>query len=152
MSATLIIDKPELQSNIHRYGWGSVTFVFWMIYIYLWLPLITLVAWWFGAKLFHLHMIQLDGYKGLLGNLGLYAVIIVVISMILIGWAELDRMRFKDKLRRLVNNTVTVGEIAQKYNMHEDDLTQLRQKKSMLVHFSDDGFISNINEYAVANH
>jgi biofilm PGA synthesis protein PgaD len=152
MSATLIIDKPELQSNIHRYGWGSVTFVFWMIYIYLWLPLITLVAWWFGAKLFHLHMIQLDGYKGLLGNLGLYAVIIVVISMILIGWAELDRMRFKDKLRRLVNNTVTVGEIAQKYNMHEDDLTQLRQKKSMLVLFSEDGFISNINEYAVASH
>jgi biofilm PGA synthesis protein PgaD len=151
MSATLIIEKPELQSNIHRYGWGSVTFIFWMIYIYLWLPLITLVAWWFGAKLFNLQMIQLEGYKGLLGNLGLYTVIIVVISLILIGWAELDRMRFKDKLRRLVNNTITVGEIAKKYNMHEHELTQLRQKKSMLVHFSDDGLILNINEYAAAS-
>jgi biofilm PGA synthesis protein PgaD len=151
MSYTLIIEKPELQSNIHRYGWGSVTFIFWMIYIYLWLPLITLVAWWFGAKLFNLQMIQLEGYKGLLGNLGLYTIIIVVISLILIGWAELDRMRFKDKLRRLVNNTVTVEEIAKKYNMHEHELTQLRQKKSMLVHFSADGLISNINEYAAAS-
>jgi biofilm PGA synthesis protein PgaD len=152
MSSTLIIEKPELQSNIHRYGWGSVTFIFWMIYIYLWLPLITLVAWWFGAKLFNLHMIQLEGYVGLLNNLGLYSVIIFVISLILIGWAELDRMRFKDKLRRLGNNTVSVAEIAQKYNMQEHELTQLRQKKSMLVHFSDDGFISNINEYAVSSH
>lgn len=152
MSSTLIIENPELQSNINRYGWGSVTFIFWMIYIYLWLPLITLVAWWFGAKLFHLQMIQLDGYKGLLSNLGLYSVIIVVISLILIGWAELERMRFKDKLRRLVNNVVTVGEIAEKYNMHEHELTEFRQKKSIFVHFSADGLISNINEYAVASH
>jgi biofilm PGA synthesis protein PgaD len=151
MSSTLIIEKPELQSNIHRYGWGSVTFVFWVIYIYLWLPLITLVAWWFGAKMFNLQMIQLDGYKGLLNNLGLYFVIIVVISLILIGWAELERMRFKDNLRRLMNNDITVGEVAQKYNMHEHELAHFRQKKSMLIHFSDDGLISNINEYTAAN-
>jgi len=147
MKNPLIIEKPELQTITQRYGWSSVTFFFWILYIYLWIPLITLVAWLVGAKLFHLNMIQLKGYEGLVDNLGLYSLIIVLISVILIGWAEIDRMRFKNKLRRLDHEEVTISDIAKKYNLQENQLTQLRQKKSMIVHFSDKGAISDIVEY-----
>ncbi len=144
---TLIIEKPELQTNAQRYGWTTVTFVFWALYIYLWLPLITLLAWWVGVKLFHLHMIQLHGYEGLLDKLGLYSVIIFIVSITLIGWAEIDRMRFKNKLRRTDRKPITASEVAKKYNLQEHELSLLRQKKSMVVHFSDKGVISDIAEY-----
>lgn len=143
----LIIERPELQSNVQRYGWSSLTFIFWVIYVHLWLPLLTLAAWWVGAKLFNYHMIQLQGYAGLIDKLTLYSSIILIISALLIGWAELNRMRFKNQLRRMDVADVTVGEVARKYNIQEHQLTELRQKKSMKVHFSDNGVISEINEY-----
>ena len=41
----LIIDKPALQALPDRLVWAAVTAVFWLIWFYLWLPWITLVAW-----------------------------------------------------------------------------------------------------------
>jgi biofilm PGA synthesis protein PgaD len=148
---SLIIEKPELQSNVQRYGWSSLTFIFWILYVYLWLPLLTLAAWWIGAKIFNYHMIQLEGYVGLIEKLTLYSSIILVISAILIGWAELNRMRFKNQLRRMDVADVTLSEVAKKYNLHEHQLAQLRQKKSMQVHFSEKGVISGVSEYSTTN-
>lgn len=147
MKNPLIIDRPELQSNAQRYGWNSITFIFWVLYIYLWLPLITLVAWWVGAKLFNLHIIQLNGYTGLIEKLGLYGAIIIVISAILIGWAKIEHLRFKDKPRRKDGNSVSVAEVAKKYNLAESQLIQLRQEKSVVVYFSDKGVMSGIAKF-----
>jgi biofilm PGA synthesis protein PgaD len=143
----MIIDRPDLQSKAQRYGWSSITLTFWALYVYLWLPLLTLAAWWVGVKLFNYHMIELQGYTGFIDKLGLYSVIIFVISAILIGWAEINRMRFKNKLRRMDNSEVTIDEIAEKYNLPAHKLAELRQKKSMIVHFSDKGSITDIHEY-----
>jgi biofilm PGA synthesis protein PgaD len=151
MKNPLIIERPELQSNAQRYGWSSITFIFWVLYIYLWLPLITLVAWWIGAKLFNVHFIQLSGYTGLIEKLGLYAAIILVISVILIGWAKIEHLRFKDKPRRKGNTAVTVAEVAHKYSIEESQLIQLRQEKSVVVHFSDKGVMSGIAKFSRNN-
>lgn len=147
MENPLIIENPALQSPTQRYGWGMVTFVFWMIYIYLWIPLVTLLAWWVGAKLFNIHFIQLQGYIGLMGKLGLYLMIIFMLSALLIGWASVERLRFKDKQRRLGRPNVAVSDIAKKYNMQENQLLALREKKSMVVYFSEKGTISKVGEY-----
>ena len=151
MKNTLIIDRPELQSNAHRYGWSSVTFIFWVLYIYLWLPFITLVAWWIGAEFFNLHIIQLSGYSGVIEKLGLYAAIILVISVVLIGWAKIEHLRFKDKPRRKGGTAVTVAEVAKIYNLDENQLIQLRQEKSVVVHFSDKGVMSSIAKFSRNN-
>lgn len=144
MKNPMIIDRPELQSNAQRYGWSSITFIFWLLYIYLWLPLITLMAWWVGAKFFNLHIIQLSGYTGLLDKIGLYAAIVIVISVTLIGWAKIEHLRFKDKPRRKGRPAVTDTEVAKKYNLQESQLIKLRLEKSIVVYFSDKGAISQI--------
>ena len=146
MKNSLIIERPELQSRTQRYGWKSITFAFWMFYVYLWMPLITLIVWWIGVKLFHINMIQLEGYKSLVDKLGMYAAIILIISMILIGWAEINLMRFKNKIRRLDNNELSVDEVAKRYNLKTNHLTLLRQKKSIIVYFNDKGDISGFNQ------
>ncbi len=147
MKNPLIIEKPELQSNVHRYGWGLVTFIFWSIYMYLWLSLITLAAWWVGVYLFNVHMVKLQGYEGLASKLVLYSIIIVPLSALLIGWANIERLRFKGVKRRQGRPEVTVSQVAHQYNLSENHLLAFRQKKSLEVYFSNDGNIAKIIEY-----
>ncbi|NOU24493.1 MAG: poly-beta-1,6-N-acetyl-D-glucosamine biosynthesis protein PgaD [Methylotenera sp.] len=144
MTRTLIIEKPELQSQAHRYGWSSITFLFWLLYIYLWLPFITLVAWWVGVELFHLQMVELNGYAGIVEKLGLYSAIVVIISIVLIGWAKIERYRFKDSIRRNGYTTVPVGEVAKVFELQESQLTELRKQKSVIVHFFDNGKLASV--------
>ncbi len=151
MNNPLIIDRPELQSNVHRYGWAFITFIFWLFYVYLWLPLMTLVAWWIGAELFNIHFIELHGYAGLHDKLGLYGAIIFIISAILIGWAKIEHLRFKDKPRRKGSVAVTDKEIAKKYNLQESQLAHLRLEKSVIVHFSEKGTIARITGFSPSN-
>jgi biofilm PGA synthesis protein PgaD len=146
MSNLLIIDKPHLQNHYARYWWGMVTFIFWAVYVYLWMPLITLFAWWIGVKLFHINFIQQDGAAALLDNLALYALIILLISTTLILWAYIEQLRFKGKHRRQTGNTVTVQQVADKYKINEHKLARIRKKKVLEVHFSNQGEISSIVE------
>jgi poly-beta-1,6-N-acetyl-D-glucosamine biosynthesis protein PgaD len=147
MKNPLIIESPELQTNVQRYGWSSVTLFFWMLYVYLWLPFITLIAWWFGLKIFHRQIIELHGYEGVIDKLGLYSIIIIILSIVLIGWARIENYRFKDSVRRVGRNNVSVGEVAKTFNLQESQLTQLMQKKSVIVYFSEKGQLSGIAEY-----
>ena len=144
MSNPLIIDKPHLQSNYVRYGWGMVTFMFWTVYMYLWMPLITLFAWWIGVKLFNKHFIELQGASGLLEKLNLYAFIILLISATLIMWAYVEQVRFKGKHRRQTRSAVTVQQVAAHHQMNAHELASLMKKKLLEVHFSKQGEITKI--------
>jgi biofilm PGA synthesis protein PgaD len=144
MSNPLIIDKPHLQSHYVRYGWGMVTFMFWTVYMYLWMPLITLFAWWIGVKLFNKHFIELQGTSGLLEKLNLYAFIILLISATLIMWAYVEQMRFKGKHRRQVRSAVTVQQVAEHHQMNAQELASLMKKKLLEVHFSNQGEITKV--------
>lgn len=143
----LIIEAPELQSHAQRYGWSSVTLFFWMLYIYLWLPFITLITWWIGLKIFHRQIIELHGYEGVIDKLGLYSVIVIILSIILIGWARIENYRFKDAARRVGRNNVSIAEVAKTFNQQESQLAQLMQKKSVIVYFSEEGQLTEIAEY-----
>ena len=49
-SGELHINKPELLSRRRRMGDAFVTGLMWMLYSYLWAPLISLVAWALGFE------------------------------------------------------------------------------------------------------
>jgi poly-beta-1,6-N-acetyl-D-glucosamine biosynthesis protein PgaD len=114
--------------------------------MYLWMPLITLFAWWVGAKLFHTHFIKFEGASGLFDKLGLYALIIFLLSATLIMWAYIEQLRFKGKHRRKVGSAVTVEQVAHKYQINEHKLARIRHKKVLEVHFSNQGDIAKIVE------
>lgn len=147
MSNPLIIDKPHLQNYLQRYGWGIVTFIAWMIYVYLWMPLLTLFAWWLGYKLFHIHFIELNGAAGLFDKLALYATIILVLSATLIIWACVEQLRFKNVQRRKVGTAVSLKDVAGHHALNEHQLTRVRQKKTIQVVFNERGSIDKILEF-----
>lgn len=100
MSQDLIIDTPGLQELKRRYGYGLATLVMWILWLYLWLPLVSLLAWAAGVRLFYEHMIRLGGYQGLLAQLHWYALTIIGISVLWVYWVEFNRRRFQGRDRR----------------------------------------------------
>lgn len=107
-----LIERPERQSKGRRNAFGLLTAIAWAIYAYLWLPLVTLLAWWLGVKTAYVELYlreqRIDTFLILVVPL-----IIVVVAVLLLGWAEYNRHRFQSKHdRREPMPEVTHAEIA----------------------------------------
>lgn len=99
-SPDLIIENPALQSTGQKVLYGTLTVVFWAIWIYLWLPLITLAGWSFGLFRFMDIMVVRDGLTALRGVLMFYLFVVAVMGGSLILWALYNRIRFSGRERR----------------------------------------------------
>lgn len=90
----LIIDRPELQPRGQRLIFGLLTVALWTFYVYLLLPVGTLLAWWLGYAALYEAMIAKNGWEMLRELLGLYAGIIAFIGLAQILWAVGNWLRF----------------------------------------------------------
>lgn len=88
-----LIQKPGAQRALPRTMWGVVTGAFWLAYLYLWTPLVTLLMWLLGirsvASELYLREHQVDPFL----MLALPATAGVVVVLLLV-WAEYNRWRF----------------------------------------------------------
>jgi biofilm PGA synthesis protein PgaD len=123
----LIIEHPEWQTPKQKYFIGFVTLGFWMLWFYLWAPLISLIAWLFGIHVFQYQMIELGGYKGVLRLMTNYAIVIVVMGGSLILWATYNIQRFGGMDRRLIRPLVSTEILAKKLNIDADYLEILQK-------------------------
>jgi len=99
-SAELIIEDPKLQSTGQKVLYGMLTLVFWMIWIYLWLPLITVAAWAFGVQRFVDFLLIEEGIEALTRVIEFYLVVVAVMCGALLAWANYNRLRFTGHERR----------------------------------------------------
>lgn len=137
----LIIDKPDALKTHHKVTYLSVTFIFWAITFYLWQPLISMVAWYFGFELFYNHMIELGGYKEFANILLIYLQIIVLLGAIFLTWAKVNERRFRGKNRRKLVAVVTDSDVASYFKVDVKELKQLMEQKTLALDISDDRVI-----------
>ncbi|HZP87726.1 MAG TPA: poly-beta-1,6-N-acetyl-D-glucosamine biosynthesis protein PgaD [Burkholderiales bacterium] len=97
----LIIEDPELQTTGQKVLYATLTVVFWAVWIYLWLPLITLAGWAFGVQRFVDVMLVQDGWVTLRDVLAFYLITIAIMGGTLIVWATYNRVRFTGRERRV---------------------------------------------------
>ncbi|MDH5507807.1 MAG: poly-beta-1,6-N-acetyl-D-glucosamine biosynthesis protein PgaD [Anaerolineae bacterium] len=136
---SLIIDRPELQSPMQRYGFGGVTLLFWLIYVYLWLPMLTLVAWVLGFTRIFDEMVIEGGYAALARVLLIYLLVILVIGSIYLGWARINYVRFRGVERRKTQERVSDQELADHFSVSLDTLNHWQQAKSLFITHDEDG-------------
>jgi len=116
MKSPLIIDRPDLQAWQQKAMFGALTAMFWMVWVFLWMPLITLLAWLFFGQRFQLHMFELDGYKTFMGLLAVYCLVICTMGGGLLLWAAYNYHRFRGIDRRRntdVPSVSTLGDFIQ---------------------------------------
>lgn len=106
-----LIRKPMKQPRLQRAAWGFVTLGFWMMYVYLWTPLVTLILWLLGIRtaFFELYVREHTIEPFLLFTLPVLA---VACALLLIAWAEYNRFRFSRVDRRSQPRSATLTEVA----------------------------------------
>lgn len=110
-TAIRAIEKPEQQHPLHRTLWGTVTAAFWLFYLYLLLPLVTLLLWLVGLRNAYTELyLKQNGVDSFL--LGTLPVLALLCTAIMIAWAEYNRRRFQGHDRRQAQPDATREEIA----------------------------------------
>ena len=137
----LIIDRPDLQTLAQRFGSMTVTFVFWVLYLYLWLPGISAVAWLIEGGLFYEHMIERRGYVAVGRVLGTYLTVIGAMSALFLAWARLNQFRFRGVERRERVATVSAFELGRSFGVPPRIVRSWQQSRSIVIHFDDEGGI-----------
>ena len=107
-----LIRKPRKQPRLQRAAWGFVTLGFWMVYVYLWTPLATLLLWLLGIRtaFFELYVREHAIEPFLLFSLPLLA---LACALLLISWAEYNRLRFSRADRRSQPRSATLPDVAE---------------------------------------
>jgi biofilm PGA synthesis protein PgaD len=136
----LIIDRPELQARHRRVVYSTATLVAWALWMYLWLPLVSLLAWWFGIRSFVREFVVPET-PILLRTLLIYGMVVAILALALVVWSRYNLRRFGPRGRRQAPNQVSDREIARWFGVPEDQLPSIRSADSQVVRFLEDGRI-----------
>ncbi len=131
-----LIHKPEEQSRTRRTLWGVVTGIFWLIYAYLWLPLVTLVLWVLGVRTaaFELYMREHAVEPFLLIALPLIAILATVVMG---SWAEYNRAKFGGTNRRQRPDNIPTDVVARVLGANEVVAAAMATAKIIVLHMDD---------------
>ena len=144
-------DKFIIDESIHLKrgqkwtAWG-VTLLFWAAFLYLWQPLISLIAWWLNIKLFYNHMILLGGYQAFLDVVKFYLLVISALGGGLIIWARINLWRFKHNNLRNYCDHVNKKGINEYFTINEEKLTYLQSVNNVNITLNQYGGIINISK------
>ncbi|HED40585.1 MAG TPA: poly-beta-1,6-N-acetyl-D-glucosamine biosynthesis protein PgaD [Chromatiales bacterium] len=136
-----IIQRPDMQTLRQRFGYSFLTFLFWVIWFYLWIPLLSLAGWLFGVDIFYDEMVVQEGLQTLLDLLGLYFLVIFLISATLGIWAAVNLWRFRGKERRSARVAVDDASLADDFGVTTEQVAYWRQSRRLLMSHDEQGNI-----------
>jgi len=129
----LVIERPELQTVAQRYGYLSVTFLFWVLWLYLVVPLISLLAWVAGLTVIYESLIQQLAAADLLEMLKVYGIGIAALTGSYLTWAVLSYHRWRHVERRREVAVVDDERLASSHHLTLEDLAMLRGAQRYVV-------------------
>lgn len=144
----LIINSPSILRVRDRFTDAGLTLFFWALMLYLWQPVLSMLAWLFQGYVFFHHMISLSGYGGFAKAALGYFQIIFLSNIALLTWARLNMWRFRNKDRRATRSmpTTSLLEHCLYFNVEPQQVEQWRNYRCMTVFFNNDGSIKDAQE------
>jgi biofilm PGA synthesis protein PgaD len=140
----LIIDHPKLQTVGQKVRYSLITAMFWAFWFYLLAPLISLIAWVLGFKLFYEQMILLEGWAGFTQKIITYLIVLVIFASIFFSWAIYNQFRFQKERRRGRYWKPGVISFASEFDIPEGDVLECQNAQRLEIYFNEDGTISEV--------
>ncbi|MHB8390497.1 MAG: poly-beta-1,6-N-acetyl-D-glucosamine biosynthesis protein PgaD, partial [Acidobacteriaceae bacterium] len=137
----LIIYYPERQSTARRTLFGALTFTIWLIWFYLWLPLITAILWAVGVRNAYIQVFA--GARGV----GLESVgVVTLISIVLVCyWSNYNRIRYAKSTRRQRAKTVSKAVIGEKFGVSNPaTMSLLLKQRRLILYFDQAGQLTRV--------
>lgn len=116
---------------------GVVTLLAWVAYAWLWLPVVTVIAWMLGVRTSFVEL-QLRNYDFDQDTFGIMFTLAVVATVILIGWAEYNRHKFGGRDRRTPAQNVELEHMSEALRAPPQVSQHLSRAKSITLAMGDD--------------
>lgn len=136
---SLIIDRPDWVRPGEKLTALGVTLLFWGALLYLWQPLLSLLAWGLNIHLFYNHMIVMGGYQAFLNLLLFYSIVIGTLGGGLILWARINQWRFRGKNRRRGAFFTDEAQLCQEFAVDRAELANLRSARKLTIKLTPEG-------------
>ncbi|AXK72244.1 poly-beta-1,6-N-acetyl-D-glucosamine biosynthesis protein PgaD [Lysobacter sp. TY2-98] len=131
---------PQAMRTMH----SLLTLAAWVLYAYLWLPLVTVVAWLLGIRTSYIELYvrnnQVDRTMFLV-----ILLLAIAATALLVGWAEYNRRRFSGPDRRSNPGNVQLPEVAESLGAPLELSDRVAGAKSMTLAMGEDARLSGIH-------
>jgi biofilm PGA synthesis protein PgaD len=139
-----VIDRPALVSTRERFFWAVLTTAFWLFWVYLWLPLITLLAWYFGVTTFVDHVLSVQGLDQTFRLIVLYLLVVLGLGAVFLGWAALNWYRFRGVDRRRPRPPVDDVGLAGHHTLPPAQMPAWRAAARLVAHHDASGRVVDV--------
>lgn len=138
-----IINHPHLQPMAQRTLYSLVTLAAWSLWVYLFLPLISLGAWYLGIEWFGRYLLgpTADRY---LWSLALYAAVIAGLGLSIVAWSRYNHWRFGTRRRRPPPPIPAVM-LRERFVVGERDLEAIHAASVMTLHLDEHGQVVRVD-------
>ncbi len=139
-----LIERPELQTPRQRTLYGALTVGFWIFWVYLWVPVLALLAWLLGLQQAYQYMVVLGGYHEVFRVLWLYSAVILLLGGGLLVWAAYNIIRFGGADKRTAALPVTPLETGRHFGQDPDAVTRWQGGQRLYVTHGPDGHVDRV--------
>jgi biofilm PGA synthesis protein PgaD len=140
-----IIERADRVSPRQRTLYGALTLGFWLFWLYLWVPLLALLAWLLGLQQAYKYMIVLGGWQEVVRVIGTYSLIILLMGGALLLWAAYNIYRFGGVENRTAALPVTPAEIGRQFGQDPEAVAHWQNAQRLYVTHDDDGRIGRVD-------
>ena len=129
----LIIERPELQNGLQRWSYRGLTAMFWVLWLYLFMPLLSVLAWAAGMMVVYEVMVQNLALSELWHLLKVYGSGVGFLLVVYLGYAFSGFLRFRNVERRKLAPQITPEQLAQSHHLDMATLKSLQTQQSQVL-------------------
>lgn len=116
-----------------------LTIVMWALYAYLWLPLISLIAWWLGVSFAYRLVERAGGPANLVHLLFWFGIFLLIIAIAVIGWSRIQLMHYKRGERRKKSPVLSAQQEVEFWDIDESQFSAIRDSHCLQVELDEQG-------------
>lgn len=129
-----LINRPDKQSGVTRWGNRLGTAVAWFVWLYLWLPAVTLVAWALGLELTRRTLLT-DADRFYLETLSHYGAWVASLTIVFLLWSAYNTHRFSGRSRRGPLPIVDVKQVAADLTLSTEAVASIMGSRKVTIEF-----------------
>lgn len=144
---SLIIDKPELLSLRQKHANNLLKVLLVLTWFYLFIPVLTLINWFFAYRFFEQNIILLEGYKEYETTTSvIYLSVISLMIVTIILWVNFNKKYAHKFTKKKLQQTVSTNELSDYFRLDKKNIEEYQQYKNMNVHFDQTGNIIHVTQ------
>ena len=139
MPQICIIDKPDFKSTGRKLSEMSITTFIWLLWLWLFLPVVNILLWMVGAETFYHTLIVDTGYIDFFTLARRMGLTVIMVFIIMRAWGYYNYWRFGRRNKRKNLPDATPAKISEIFRLSPDEIVTLQASKEVTFSFNEEG-------------